>query len=171
LAEHMVRQGGALLSEYNVGVPAYPSNFVERNRLVSGISSAILITEAAEKSGTLHTARFALEQGREVLTVPGNILSPQSAGTNHLIKTGATPVTSVDDIFHVLGIRAGPQKQAVQGANAIEQTIIDLLAGGEDEGAVLLERSGLEVQLFNQALTMLEITGKIRALGANRWSL
>ncbi len=172
LAKQIVGQGGALISEYPVGVPSLRYNFIERNRIVSGLSSAVLITEAAEKSGTLHTATFALEQGREVLAVPGNITSPQSAGTNRLIKSGATPVTCVEDVFRALGIQS-PTKLRLRprGATPEEQAIIDLLVAGESDGIVLLEKSALEVVRFNQSLTMLEITGKVRSLGANRWSL
>lgn len=171
LAEQIVRQGGALLSEYPEGTPSLKYNFIERNRLVSGLSGAVLITEAAQKSGTLHTATFALEQGKDVLAVPGNITSLQSAGTNRLIKSGAMPVTCVEDVFRTLGIKS-PAKLRIRprGATNEEQVILDLLAAGESDGAVLLEKSTLDVARFNQALTMLEITGKIRSLGANKWS-
>lgn len=81
MAEQIIRQGGALISEYPADTPGYRWNFIARNRLVAGLSNALLITEAAEKSGSLHTANFALEQGKEVLVVPGNITSEVSAGT------------------------------------------------------------------------------------------
>lgn len=171
LAQQIISQGGILVSEYAEGTPSYPSNFVERNRLVSGFCHAVVITEATEKSGTLHTARFALEQGRDVLAVPGNITSSSSVGTNQLIKTGATPVTCLADVFHALGIGAGPVRPTPRGSTPEEQVIIDLLAAGETEGAALLAGSGQGISIFNQTLTMLEITGKIRSLGANRWSL
>lgn len=171
LAQRILDQGGALVSEYSEGASTYKQNFIERNRLVAGLSHAILITEAAENSGTLHTARFALEQGREVLAVPGNITSPVSAGTNNLIKGGATPVTSPDDVFHALGLQQASTKSAPKGTTPEEQTLIDLLARGENEGPILLVKSKLEISCFNQTLTMLEITGKVRSLGANRWSL
>lgn len=171
LAEQIVRQGGALISEYPEGTPSRKYNFIERNRLVSGLSDAVLIIEAAEKSGTLHTATFALEQGRDVLAVPGNITSTQSAGTNRLIKSGATPVTCVEDVFRALGLKS-PHKVRIpaRGATREQQTILDLITSGESDGAALLEKSKLEVVLFNQTITMLEITGKIRSLGANQWS-
>jgi DNA processing protein len=106
-----------------------------------------------------------------VLAVPGNITSPASAGTNRLIKTGATLVTCADDIFHVLGIKATSWPAVPRGSTPEEQKLIDLLAAGENEGAALLAHSGLAIIQFNQTLTMLEITGKIRSLGANKWSL
>src|SRR6185437_10030523 len=89
LAEQILEQGGALISEYPAGTPGFKQNFIARNRIVAGLAQALIITEATEKSGSLHTARFALEQGKEVLAVPGNITSPASVGTNNLIKAGA----------------------------------------------------------------------------------
>jgi DNA processing protein len=171
LAEQIIEQGGALISEYPSGTPHYKFNFIARNRLVSGLSQAVLITEAAEKSGTLHTARFALEQGRDVLVVPGNITSPNSVGTNRLMESGAIPILSSNSLLLALGLQnAGPQA-TITGSSPEEQAIIDLIIAGETDGAVLLTRSGLETRSFNQALTMLQISGKIRALGANQWSL
>lgn len=170
LAEDIVGQGGTLVSEYPSGAFVQKWNFVQRNRIASGLSQAVLITEAGEKSGTLHTAGFALEQGREVLAVPGNITSPTSVGTNHLIKTGATPVTSPEDIFRALGIQPG-SKRVVVGDTPAEQTVIDLLYKDIHDGEELLRQSGLQVSLFNQTMTMLEITGKITALGGDRWAV
>jgi predicted Rossmann fold nucleotide-binding protein DprA/Smf involved in DNA uptake len=95
-----VEHGGALITEYEGGADVYKTNFVARNRIV-----AVLITEAAPKSGSLHTARFALEQGIDVLAVPGNITSPTSEGTNNLIKSGATPITSYEDVIHAPGLQ------------------------------------------------------------------
>lgn len=171
LAQNILKQGGALVSEYESGAEVYKTNFVARNRIVAGISAAVLITEAAEKSGSLHTARFALEQGIDVLAVPGNITSPTSAGTNNLIKSGATPVTSTEDILHALGVRPGQVSTKITSANPDEQLLLDLLGQGTTDGAELLLVSKLSVEAFNHTLTLLEITGKVRPLGANQWSL
>jgi DNA processing protein len=170
LAQDILAQGGALVSEYPEGTLTYPVNFIARNRIVSGLSDAVLITEAAEKSGTLHTARFALEQGRDVLAVPGNITSATSVGTNNLIRTGALPVTGAADIFHVLGLEP-TKKHAPHGGHEVEQLLLDLICKGTNEGAELLATSKLPTSQFNQTLTMLEITGKIRALGNNQWAV
>lgn len=172
LAQEIIERGGALVSEYppDAGI-AHKGNFVARNRIISGLSDALLITEAAAKSGTLHTAEFAIEQGREVFAVPGNITSPTSAGTNNLIKSGATPVTGATDIFHVLGITPAKTRHAPKSNNPHEQTLLDLLGTGISDGTVLFERSKLPVHIFNQTLTMLEITDTIRPLGNNHWSL
>lgn len=172
LARQIVAQGGALISEYPAGEIAYKDHFIARNRIVSGLADAVLVTEAAEKSGTLHTADFALQQGKEVLAVPGNITSPTSAGTNNLIKTGAQVVTSVRDIFHALGLELKTEaKSPPTSSNPNEQILLNLLFSGISDGAELLVASKLEVSLYNQTLTMLEIRGRIRALGNNKWSL
>ena len=172
LAMQILQHGGALVSEYPEGAPINKGNFVARNRLVSGLCDALLITEAAEKSGSLHTANFALEQGKPVLAVPGNITSPTSAGANNLIKTGATPVTSVQDVLYVLGLEPSTKKrEAPRTSNPNEQVLLDLLLSGVEDGNELHEASQLEVSLFNQTLTMLEIRGHIRPLGNNRWAL
>ncbi len=173
LAQQIIAQGGILLSEYPKGSPTYPGNFVARNRIASGLADAVLITEAAEKSGTLHTARFALEQGKEVLAVPGNITSPTAAGTNNLIKSGATPVTCAEDIFHVLGIAptSAHRTKRPQGSTPEEQVLLDLLHAGTSNGSELLAQSKLDIRIFNQTLTMLEIRGHIRPLGGNNWAL
>lgn len=173
LARRILEQGGALLSEYGEDdrTEAFKMRFIERNRLVSGLADVLLITEASEKSGTMHTANFALEQGRTVMVVPGNITSPTSAGTNNLIKAGALPVTSVDDVLAALGITEKATQLELVAANQEEADILEMLKAGTTDAALLQSASGMPAALFNQTLTMLEITGKIRPLGAGHWSL
>jgi DNA processing protein len=172
LAEKILEQGGALVSEYPSGTFAAKQNFIARNRIVIGLADALLITEAAEKSGSLHTARFALEQGKEVMAVPGNITSPTSVGTNNLLKAGAVPITSYLDVLHALRLedhRTPAHK--VRGRSAEEQKILDLLLRGITDGEQLLRHCELDPSAFNSVLTMLEIGGKIRSLGGNQWSV
>jgi DNA processing protein len=172
LAEAILSRGGTIMSEYAAGMPGFKWNFIARNRIVAGLAQALLITEAAEKSGTLHTAKFALEQGREVLAVPGNITSPGSVGANNLIKTGAVPVTGIDDILYTLGLEHTHSAQVLRrGDTPEEQTILTMIYGGTTDGHTLLTKSGLATAKFSQALTMLEISGKIRALGNNLWTI
>ncbi len=173
LAIQILEQGGALVSEYPPeDEVAYKGRFIERNRIASGLCDALLITEAAAKSGTLHTAEFAMEQGKEVLAVPGNITSPTSAGTNNLIKSGAAPVTAAADVFYALGMQANATAgNAPKSHDPNEQTLLTLLSGGISDGTILLEDSKLPVPIFNQTLTMLEIRGIIRPLGNNQWGL
>lgn len=99
LANEIVKTGGLIISEYPLGTKPEKRNFPARNRIISGLSKGILVIEAKEKSGTLITVDFALEQGRDVFVVPGNINSLNSVGTNDLIKQGAHIVTNVDDII------------------------------------------------------------------------
>lgn len=175
LARQIVEQGGALVSEYPSGAEIRVGNFVARNRIIAGLANGTIITEAALKSGSLHTARFALNAGREVMAVPGNINSVTSEGTNNLIKAGATPITCADDVLFCLKLKAGKAKQAgtkaPTGANPAEQAILELLFNGTQDGSELQLRSELAAEDFNQTLTMLEITGKVRSLGANQWTL
>jgi DNA processing protein len=175
LARDIIAHSGALVSEYAAGEVPLKQNFVARNRIVAGLADALLITEAAENSGTMHTATFANEQGITVLAVPGNIDSPTSTGTNNLIKGGATPVTSTADILYHFNIPRAttdtPRKRRVRGANPAEQTILNLLEQGIYDGAELLYRSTLDITAYNSCMTMLEITAKIRPLGANQWTI
>ncbi|MDB5170638.1 MAG: hypothetical protein JWO35_332 [Candidatus Saccharibacteria bacterium] len=172
LARRILDNGGGLITEYGAGEETYKLNFIERNRLVCGLADVLLITEAAVNSGSLHTARFALEQGKDVMAVPGNITSTVSVGANNLLKTSAAPATSYVDVMHMLGISAPHSSSpAVKGANEPEQLLLDLLFSGIADGNQLLERSGLTASMFNQSVTMLELSGKIRALGANHWGL
>ena len=173
LANRILEQGGALISEYGQDdrSEAFKGRFIERNRLVSGLADVLLITEAGEKSGTLHTANFALEQGRTVMVVPGNITSTMSQGCNNLIKSGALPITDVQDALNQLGIQEQSEQLEIVAANQEEATLLGLMKQGISDGSILLERSELDTTTFNQTLTMLEISGKIRPLGANHWSL
>lgn len=172
LAGRILAQGGALVSEYPAGAPAYKNNFVERNRLMSGLADAVLITEAALRSGSLHTANFAGEQGKALLAVPGNITNPLSVGTNNLIKAGAICVTDIRDILFAMKLQRKVTTPLVpKGSNPAEQAVLDLLTQGLSDADELLDKSQLAANLFNQTLTMLEITGKIKPLGANRWAV
>lgn len=172
LAAQIVEHGDTLISEYPEGTDMFRTRFIARNRLIAGVATVLLITEAAEKSGSLHTARFALEQGKDVLAVPGSIFNLTSVGTNNLLKSGAAPVTSYLDILHVLGIEESTAATAATtSGSSEEQLLLKLLADGHRDGEELLFASKLDVTAFNQALTMLEITGRIRSLGANKWSI
>lgn len=170
LAIKILQTGGSLVTEYPEDTPALKQNFIARNRLVSGMADIVIVTEAAEKSGTLHTANFALSQGKTVMAVPGPISSPLSKGTNNLIKTGAIPITDVSDVTFKLGLSSS-KKHTINASNEHEYVILSLLLGGTRDGHELLNLSGLEAHIFNQTLTMLEINGQIMALGSNQWQI
>ncbi len=171
LALRILEQDGLLVSEYASGMPALKQNFIARNRIVSGLGDGILITEASSRSGTMHTANFALEQGKTVMAVPGNITSPESEGTNNLIRTGAIPVSSASDIWMALEIEPRDIEHGAFAASAEEAQILDLLKKGVTDSTEMLDSCSLDSKTFNSTLTMLEITGKIRAIGAGHWSI
>lgn len=172
LGEAIIEQSGALVSEYAQGSRVFPNNFLERNRLVSGISDAVIITEATARSGTLNTAAHALEQGKEVFVVPGNITSPLSAGCNALIKQGAHVLTDYQDVLDVIAPGLSRDQQMLPlGNTELETKIIALIASGVRDGEDILSGCGASSAEFNSALTMLEIAGSIRPLGNNQWTI
>ncbi|MCL4406434.1 MAG: DNA-processing protein DprA [Patescibacteria group bacterium] len=104
LAARIIKSGGAIISEYPGGTPGYKENFLRRNRIISGLCRAVVVVEAPTRSGSLSTANFAAEQGREVFVVPGPINHPNYAGSHKLIRDGARLVASAEDILEDLGI-------------------------------------------------------------------
>lgn len=172
LGEDIVRGGGAIISEYEPNTPPKPYTFLERNRIVSGLADAVLITEASARSGTLNTASHALNQGKDVFVVPGNITSPTSAGCNALIKQGAYPVTSVEDILSIVAPASiSEQAPLPLGDNPVQTQIIHALQSGKNDGDDIREMLKISAQELSSELTMLEINGVVRALGANRWTI
>lgn len=172
LGEDIEAHGGAIISEYEPNEPPYQARFLERNRIVSGLSDAVLITEASARSGTLNTAGHALEQGKEVFVVPGNITSPLSAGCNQLLKQGATPVTSAEDIIEIIAPELlEPQSRLALGDNQLQTAIIEHLQAGVRDGDELQTKVAASSSEFATELTMLEINGLVRSLGANQWTL
>lgn len=172
LAIKILERHGAIISEYEPGVAARDFQFLERNRIVSGLSDAVVVTEAAIHSGTTSTITHALEQGKDVFVVPGNINSPLSAGCNNYIKQGAHLVTCAEDVIEIIA----PQLLKAQsilplGNTPLESKIIALLQSGIRDGDELQIKSESEISEFSQTLTMMEISGTIRALGGNQWTL
>jgi len=172
LARRILENNGALISEYQPHTPPLQHHFIARNRIVAGLGDAVLITEAAAKSGTMHTVGFALDQGKSILAVPGNITNTFSEGTNNLIKAGATPITVPEDILDCLGINDKTTViNDVLPATEQEAIILDLIKLGVTDINELQDESKLSVSEFNQTLTMLEITGKVRSTGAGHWNI
>jgi len=171
LAKQIVTNGGALLSEYAPGTLARDFQFLQRNRVVSGLADAVIVTEAAARSGTLSTVMHALDQNREVFAVPGNITSPMSVGPNRLLQQGAHPALNPDDVLHIIAPHLLEKQTTINlGSNPVETTIIDLLKAGVRDGDILQQRSGFTASEYSQAITMLEIAGLIRRLGGNQWT-
>lgn len=172
LAQEIVQKGGAILSEYEPETPSYPNQFLERNRIVSGLSDAVLITEATLRSGTMSTAAHALGQGKDVAVVPGNITSPSSAGCNTLLRQGATPITRPEDVLELIAPELlDEQTSLTLTATPEEAAVLELLKAGTRDGDELQRQSNLAPHVFSTTLTMLEINGHIRSLGGNQWSL
>lgn len=172
LAIELLKKGGTIVSEYETGMPALKQNFVARNRIISALSDMTIITESAQAGGSLRTAHFAVEQNKIVGAIPGNITSSQSIGTNNLLKSGASPITCAQDVLHLLGIASEEKaREDVFGDSKEEQIIIDLMKDGITELDELQQKSQLDPSIFSQTITMLELSSKIRPLGAAHWTL
>jgi DNA processing protein len=144
-----VAAGGLLVSEYAPGVEPAPWRFPARNRIIAGLCAATVVVEARERSGALITADLALEEGREVFAVPGEIGSALSAGTNALLRLGASPLTAVADVLDAYGLAAADPEPA--------DDLLDLLPGTIDE---LVRRSGRRASDISATLTDLELAGR-----------
>jgi DNA processing protein len=146
---------GLIVSEYELGVEPAPWRFPARNRIIAGLCRATVVVEARERSGALITADFALEEGREVLAVPGEITSSLSAGTNALLRLGATPVTCAEDVLELFGI--APAEPAVPELGAAAKALFERLREGALTADELVRASGVEAAQASAALLELEL--------------
>jgi len=146
----LICERSLIVSEYESGVEPAPWRFPARNRIIAGLCAATIVVEARERSGALITADFALDEGREVFAVPGEITSALSAGTNALLRLGATPLTAAADVLESLGIQSPP------GRAAHDNPILDLLPATADE---LVRKTGLAVGEEIAALAELDVAG------------
>ncbi|MEK7536009.1 MAG: DNA-processing protein DprA [Patescibacteria group bacterium] len=162
LADEIVKKGGCLISEYDPTYPAGVHTFPRRNRLMAGLAKAVLVIEAGDRSGTLITSRLATEYNRDVLAVPGSIFSPNSNGTNMLIRLGATPITSSADILTALGFQVDESSQKELNLTDLtdnERLIVELLKTEPLPRDEVIRLTELEVSTANTALATLEIKG------------
>lgn len=172
LAEEIINKGGALISEYPLGYPALPVNFAVRNRIVSGLSTCILVVEGAESSGTLLTASHAANQGKTVFAIPGQITSPLSKAPHFLIKNGAKMATEVKDILEELSMEVKVDREKMEEVapeGPEEAKIIKLL---ENEALYLDELvriSGGKTSDISARLTIMEMKGLIKNLGGGKY--
>ena len=164
LAEEIVNAGGALISELSPDTSAALWTFPARNRIMAALSDAVLVVEAEEKSGTLITARQALELGRDIGAVPGELFSPTSTGTNKLISDGAYIIGSEDDLFALLHLTKSDtdamRNEDKHTYTDNEKIILDLLIESVEKDTLLI-KSGLSLQEFMVALSSLEMNGII----------
>ena len=168
---------GAVLSELAPGTPPQPHFFPMRNRIISGLSRAVVVIEAGEKSGSLITARSALDQGREVLAVPGNVLNGRNRGGHALLRDGAKIVESADDILEELGFPPGVSREPggtgprpdASGGPAADPVLACLAPGESCDVDAIAERSGVPVARLLPRLLDLELRGQVRRAGGGRF--
>jgi DNA processing protein len=169
-----VIENGALISEYPLGTKPRADNFPRRNRIMSGLSLGTLVIEAGESSGALITAQMALEQNREVFAVPGSILSPASRGTNKLIQEGAKLVMDYTDILEELNLmtveRQIEMKELIP-ATETESTLLKQVRAEPTHIDEICRASGLPASTVSSTLTMMELKGMVKQVGAMNYSL
>lgn len=170
LARSIVKQGGLVLSEKASGAPMYKSDYLVRNRLISGLSKGVIVVEAAHRSGALNTARQALDQNREVMAIPGRTNDPQSAGTNRLIaNAGARLVSSPKDVIEFVGLKAvaAPLPQLP----AMHLKVLKALYEKSRRPSELGEHFKKDLGTLYSVLTELEMQGLIRRDAQQRYSV
>lgn len=168
-----IARDGLIISEYPIGTPSLAYNFPERNRIISGLSRGILITEAGLKSGSLITAEYAIKQNRELFVIPSALNSPRGQGSNLLLKTcqGAI-VLSPDDIISALGIKNQPEKKAsAMQLDFMEERLLNALQYSEMHFDDLVDLTGLGVSDLNALLVRMEVVGLIRKLDNNYYGV
>jgi DNA processing protein len=173
LAKQIIEHG-ALISEYPLGTKPKPEYFPRRNRILSGISLGVLVTEAGESSGALITADQALEQNRDVLAVPGSVLSPASCGTNHLIQQGAKLVRNCQDILEELNLQAVAQQmefKEIIPTSDTESILLHKLSAEPSHIDEICAGSGLPVSTVSSTLAMMELKGLVRSIGSMKYVL
>jgi DNA processing protein len=171
LARQLAAQG-VIVSEFPLGTPALGPNFPRRNRLISGLARGCLVVEAAQESGSLITARFANEQGKEVFAIPGSIHSPLSKGCHQLIKQGAKLAESAQDILEELRLsplNGSPSPVVARAADVQAQALLDRLGFDPCDIDTLCARCGLTSDVVSALLTQLELEGLIAALPGGRY--
>ena len=166
-------ENGALISDYPLGTQPEGINFPPRNRIISGLSLATVVIEAGDRSGALITADFALEQGREVFAVPGNVLSPVSRGTNRLIQNGAYAMISPQDVFDVLNldqIDAKKDARRLLPTDDIEARILQVIDYQPKHIDEICNETDLAIEKVSAALTLMELKGMLQHVGGMRYA-
>lgn len=169
LAKEIVQAGGCLVSEFPPKMPAGLHTFPQRNRIVAGLCRGVLVIEAPEKSGALITAAFALDFNRDVFAVPGSIFNENSIGTNRLIKMGAIPVASSDDVLEAFGISLEP-KNLQFDLSPIEERILSTLNEPMTKDD-LIRKLEMPISEVNSTLTIMQVNGIIKESGGEIYRL
>jgi DNA processing protein len=163
-----ISASGAVISDYAPGTPPESANFPPRNRIISGLSMAIVVVEAGDTSGALITAEFAAEQGRDVFALPGNIYAPQSKGTNRLLRNGAKTLLSPKDVLEALDLTRNVERREIRKvlpADTTEAALLDTLGPEPIHVDEIRNRTGLPIEKVSSALTMMELKGMVRQVG------
>ena len=168
LAESIIKNGGLVISEYELYEERKSENFPKRNRIMSGLSDGILVIEARKKSGTLITARYAKEQGRKVFSLPGNVDIINSSGTNELIKNGAILVTDIKDILDKFIIQ-NEEENKKEEVNQEYKKVYDVIGTVPMHINEICKKTNGSMAEVNQIITMLEIEGLIKSLPNNQF--
>lgn len=170
LARKLLDSGGVIVSEQDYDMPPLRHHFPARNRIIAGLSLGVVVTEATAESGSLITATYALNENRLVMAVPGNITSLSSAGANKLLRAGATPITDTSQILDALDIEAKLLAHPPPPPGSAEEAaILELIGKGATTSRELIEQSQLSAARFAHIISLMEITGKVRNLGAGTW--
>jgi DNA processing protein len=167
LTREIVRQG-AIITDYPIGTPPDSRNFPPRNRMIAGLAIAVIVIEAGRKSGSVITAEFANEQGKEVFVVPGSIYSAQSVGTNRLIQEGANPLLSVEDLMNTLDLVMVRQHKSVRTilpSDAIEATLFGVLTKQPIHIDDIRKQTNLPIEKVSSTLAIMELKGMTKQIG------
>ncbi len=167
LASEIIEHG-ALVSDYALGTPPDGINFPPRNRIISGLAMSVIIVEAGLTSGALITASFAVEQGRDVFAVPGNINAPQSLGTNRLIRDGAQPLLSPQDVLEALNLTMVTEHRVVRVAlptDPVESRLYKLLSREPMHVDEIRAQANMPIETVSATLAMMELKGMVRQVG------
>lgn len=164
-----IAQNGAVVSEFNLGTTPFAMNFPKRNRIISGLSLGVLAVEAPADSGVLNTVTWAADQGREVFAVPGAIDKQNTVGTNRLIKDGAKPVFSIDDICEELKIVFERKEKKEMPVSELEKKILDILSSEPLYPDQMIEIINEPISVLLPQLLSLEIKGLVKQLPGNKY--
>lgn len=165
LAQRIVENKGAVISEYPPHTLSLPYHFPRRNRIIAGLARGTLVIEATESSGSLITARHALEQNREVFTIPGDITRHTSKGVNNLLKMGAHPVLEANDVLQVLNLQNPVKTKEILPDNLIEERVLKHLHNESMHIDELAKKTESDAGKLASTLTLMEMKGKVRHIG------
>jgi DNA processing protein len=159
---------GAVISDYPLGTPPEGPNFPPRNRIISGLSLAVIVIEANIDSGAMITATFAAEQGRELFAVPGNILAPQSRGANRLIRDGARPLLDPQEVLEILDLQQAASQQTARlilPQDPVEAQLYQVLGAEPLHVDEIRSQSGMSIEKVSSTLALMELKGMVRQVG------